>query len=90
MPRNRNDTLIIHVGEHGSQNTIVHVKKPTVFFSKKYPYTKKMYTEKINNNENLIEFFALARSQAFFSHSHTVKRIKRNNMSGKNQKCLLA
>lgn len=49
-----------------------------------------MYTEKINNNENLIEFFALARSQAFFSHSHTVKRIKRNNKSGKNQKCLLA
>lgn len=22
--------LIIHVGEHGSQNTIVHVKKPTL------------------------------------------------------------
>lgn len=37
--------LIIHVGEHGSQNTIVHVKKPTF-----YPYTK-IYTEKINNKQ---------------------------------------
>lgn len=34
MLRNCNDILIIHVGEHGSQNTIVHVKKPTVLFLK--------------------------------------------------------
>lgn len=73
MPRNCNDILIIHVGEHGSQNTIVHVKKPTVLFLK-YPYTKKMYTEKINNNENLIEFLAITLK---FSHSHTIKRIKK-------------
>lgn len=48
MPRNRNDTLIIHVGEHGSQNTIVHVKKPTVFFCflKNIPTRKKCTRKK--------------------------------------------
>lgn len=45
MPRNCNDILIIHVGEHGSQNTIVHVKKPTVLF-KNIPTRKKCTRKK--------------------------------------------
>lgn len=33
-----------------------------------------MYTEKINNNENLIEFLAIAQLLTF---AHTIKRIKK-------------
>lgn len=64
--------LIIHVGEHGSQNTIVHVKSLQFL---KISLHEKMYTEKINNNENLIEFLAFARST--LSRIHTIKRIKK-------------